>query len=402
MSSSTAPSTSLHIVSLRQLERELKSAHAGRKLSGEPVTLGRLTDILGVQWDSVHKDIKLIGEVGQGPPILVDQFVPALRTGHHAAVLMTLRSKNPTQPDSVQRVHVSPPELEGTLFLDSLSKADYDAKRRAQEYLATHYREEIKRCSASTTGSEELPHTRIVLLPAKPKLKVEKNGETFTVWIHKLDIILLPAQDLVASSGKDPNPLPPGHPLRDFAVDFTKRFGELERQYPIYKQLHNMYKLFLIAQLLRGLQLPYDFSFWLSEYPLKPYPTDREFPGLKPKTVKHTCWGWPYAETEYSGVTRVRQIWGGVIIAYYQYFPDLFPDHELVLPEDIGASITQLSSISRTTALPPIISLSLPEIRLSLPASAVQAILPDILSGPSFPTFGPSFPTICPSGRYMC
>jgi len=351
----------LYMVSLQQAEREVKKALAHGRVTGEPLPLGGLTKLVGYRWDPVRNDLQLIGEICANSPVLIlaDQFVEALQRGHYEAVGMTLIPKDPTRSDSVHLVHAFPADLADTHFLASLIPGDYKAKELALgvkpsvKDVATRYHDEIKRCQVSTASSRGITPARIFFLPVEPVLEVERTGEGFTRWIRKADIILQPERDVIAASGQvTSSSLPPDPALSDFAEEFTRRFTELEREFPAFQQLHTMYEVFLVAQLLHAEQLaeqlPYDLSFWLSEYPLKRYPTPRELPGFKPKRIKHTCWGRPYTNTEYSGLRVERQVWGGVIIGY-QHFPAFWHGRGLQPPANIGASV---SVTGNSTTLP--------------------------------------------------
>jgi hypothetical protein len=86
-----------------------------------------------------------------------------------------------------------------------------------------------------------------------------------------------------------------------------------------------IYKLFLLAKLLiaekDAEQITYDFSFWLTEYPLKPYPTPRELPGLKNRAIEPMCWVPPH---KYDGVKLTWKFSGGILLAYAPYLLDFW------------------------------------------------------------------------------
>ncbi len=352
-----------YMVSLREVERSVKSVLARGGLVDEPLALGRLTDIWGYRMDD--KGVHLIGAIGEGTPILIEQVAAAFRISHHEAIGMSLVPENPAQPASPQKVVVFPPELEDTRLIAPLIVRDYQVKNEIFQVLNARYQNEIKRCSESRAASREVTLARVVFLPDEPVLELERDDKGLTVWIRKADVVLTPEHDLLAASGQLAGSLPPDPALSGFTKDFNRRFPAS----PLDYEVQNIFKLFLVAQLLHAEQLPDDLRFWLAEYPLPRYPTPRELPGFAPKTFARTCYGRPYAPTEYQGVRRERQLWGGVIIAYRQYF-GLGHSQGLDLTRAIGSSVTARIATSLAPALPPSNRLSLPRAGFVLPSVA--------------------------------
>jgi hypothetical protein len=110
-----------------------------------------------------------------------------------------------------------------------------------------------------------------------------------------------------------------GHPdSHAFDSSFNQNISSVRRHYPIFMEMANMFKLFLLSQLLRAEKIPYDFDFWLHEYPLKPHPTPRELPGFEPVVLQWVCWTPPY---NYEGIIMRRELKGGMLLDYQRYFP---------------------------------------------------------------------------------
>jgi hypothetical protein len=385
----------LRALSLREAEAAVRRTQASATPGVPPLLLGGFTDLHGYRWDAAKSDVLLIGSVGEGPRLLVDQFASALRVGHHDFVGMTLVPVRP-DPHSDHRVITFPREIEDTLFAAPLVAADHDAKRRAAVDVVDRYRRDPLRCGGSPSAGAGLP-ALVVFTPGPPALEFSRDSGGHTVWIRRVDIRLLPGLTI---AGAAKAPLPEDSALAAFAADFTARFDQLRRGDPVLKQLHNMYVLFLLAQLLRAelrqAELrSYDPGFWLSEYPVRRVALPRLLPGISPYTETRTCWGRPYAPTEYSAMTVRRIVWGGVLIAYRQYLvgtdgvQPAAPLRGDLAP--VGASVT--TEIWRATVSMP--SPSLPEIRL--PEAARQALMAPFradypILSPGIP--GPNLPTI--------
>lgn len=283
----------VHAVSLPQLERQVRQALPWPHPAVAPLTVGGLTDLWGYRWNRERQELELLGEVGEGPPLLVDEFVMALRMGHYPAIGMNLIPQDPLDPASPQLVHVFPPELGETRLVVPLIQAEYTVKTHALQAVAARYRDQGEQCAGRTTTA--MARARLFFVPAMPELAFEETPQGFTIQIRQARLMLRAERDVVVASGTEARPLPPGHPLADFAADFSRRLADLERQEPVYQQLQRTYRLFLIAQLLRkefqANEIVYDVGFWLHDYPVAPYPPPRALPPFPSHTIQRICGG---------------------------------------------------------------------------------------------------------------
>jgi hypothetical protein len=364
----------LYAISLRKAEDEVRRTLENQQRPAAPLLFGGLTDIVGYRWDADKKDLLLIGKVGTGPKLMLDQFVTALRLGQQDFVGMSLVPADPTDLDSDHRVVVFPPEAEDTILLAPAIVLDHRLKGQAMSQVGDHYRRELRECSGSRPAALGTL-AFLVLVPAKPELAYDKTPNGFTVWVRKADILLRPSRSLqadpAASQAED-------SALDEFATDATRRLEMLKEGDPVVKQVHSLFVLVLLSQLLRAEQLPFDFGYWLSEsgYPATPFPTPRMLPGFRAQRITATCWGRPYAETEYGGVTTERRVWGGVVLAYKQYLAEFRPDLAARLQvsgaQPLGEGGWSMSTVTSMTSnvFPPT---TLPEIWL--PPAAIQQLL---------------------------
>jgi hypothetical protein len=340
-------------VSLQHLEHTVTAAAVP-----EPVPLG-LTDIHGFEWDEQQTDVWLMGTLdAAAPPILVDHFVGALRATQTAqAPGMTLLPVDRTNPRSMHQVLVFPEHLglADSRYMAALIQSDYLVKALAVaaatppfglDDVVTRYRRAITGCGASAASAPSIIRARVWFVPVRPVLRTERLDGRRRVWIDQAEVMLAAEEDLVSSKDGTVHHAT-NSPLQAFAREFTARFQESKRL-RVFWELHTMYKLGLLAELLHQLELPPHRDFWLRTYPLQPYATPRELPGFTPHTVKHTCWGQPY---EYSGTQTVVQIWGGVLVAYKGYLTGQQPDSPFDLPEALAASVAGLSSSMHTMPL---------------------------------------------------
>jgi hypothetical protein len=364
--SSPSPSP-VYMVSLQQAETDVKNALALGALPEAPLSLAGLTDIVGFRWDQSRQDIQLLGERGSDPALFlaVEQFVTALRIGHQAATGMTLVPTKPSQFQSTQEVQTFPAGVEDTLFIAPHIAADYLTKQLALKHLVTHYTDKYAGGKQYCVNRQKEQPSRIVFLPAPPVIEVEENQEgSITVWLRKADVILKSEAYMAAASGQTAYRPSPDIPLEAFAETFTAAFPEFALRFPVYKRLQTMFKVFLIARILRlSKRLPYDFGFWLSDYPVSSRPTPRELPSFQPTGLWQTCrdpadpslprtyWGSP--DPEHKMIQRT--ISGGVLIVYDPYFSG-FPaalaldpvvsvkasgTEHVASPSDVGALLLQ-------------------------------------------------------------
>jgi hypothetical protein len=70
-----------------------------------------------------------------------------------------------------------------------------------------------------------------------------------------------------------------------------------------------MYKLFLVAKLLR--KFPYDVQFFMQDYQMPAYAIPAELPGRQTRPIQYACWG------KYEPTILQWRLWGGVIIGYH-------------------------------------------------------------------------------------
>jgi hypothetical protein len=312
----------IYAVSLRTAERELRRAFASQPAGQRLLSFGGLTEILGYDWDGY--DLRILGRIGTGPVLLLDQFAAALRIAHDDVFWLTLLPDGESRRERVQKVRISHPEIKDVLFVAPLTLGDYRAKHEAYSYVARRYEIEVTDCPAATAMPAQSVDARIFFIPAVPEIHFSDRGEGFVGWIEKSDVRVMAARDVEVLGGKKAAvPLPAEHPLAQFSSALDKRFVALEID-GLYKQVHNMFRMFLLAQLLRRETIPYDFSFWLSEYRLERYALPEELPSFQPKVFSRNCWGRPYAATEYSGTRVIREIAGGIIMGYKHYFPEWF------------------------------------------------------------------------------
>lgn len=314
-------SISLHIVSLKKLEMEVKEAIA-KRVPIKSITLGNLTNILGYRWNRSTKDFEIIGETGgSAPSILVDQFVSVLRI-KSKKVWMSLWPVDLDHLEGMHRVYGYPPEIVDTLYFETLVQSDYFTKSLLMRFIDTPgiditWQDNIdckdyKNMSVDDINSNKPSNVFYDL--GGFNLGMEKNDNGFTIWIKDLNIIFRHGED-VTNKGV----------ILD-AASISRNFGELKELYPIvFKSLENMYKLRLLAQLFfseKENNAPFDFSYWFFDYPLKPYPTPKKLPGLfikvgaSIKTNARYCAG---PQFDYKEFVVGYRLAGGVVINYARY-----------------------------------------------------------------------------------
>lgn len=327
----------LHAVSLRGLEAEAKTSLVRGARALDSLTLGGLTDIVGYR--SANGDIEVLGLSSARPEaaILVRELVEALRAADHSAVGMTLLPRDVGNPRSPHQVVVFPSQLEDTAFAGRLIAADYAVKELATSKLAQHHRQAIKSCPVSDGPPSQALTGRVFFLPAAPRLELDEETDgSFSVLIREAGVILAQEGSLVFHEDGRPSggsAQAPDQALGAFTAEFTRRFAEMGG---VYQRLGVAYRLFLVAKLLRREKVDWNADFWLRDYPLGSQPTPRELPALRPQTVRHTCWGLPYAQYDYAGLTLERRIWGGVLIAYGD---ETLSSSARAAPSEVGAAL---------------------------------------------------------------
>jgi hypothetical protein len=386
---SKEPPGGVRAVSLRGLEHRVKAARVRNNRNADADSIG-LSEILGYRWDAATGDMFVLGLPDTpSTAIRIGQLVESFRHAAQLSIGMSLVPQDVGRPNSLHAVRAFPPEIRDTWTLEVMTLADYEIKKWAKDALAAHYRNAMKECTDSATSEGQVSTARVFFVPTLPRLERQMGDAGFTVWFRQVEVVLRPEQDLGVF---DVAALPEDDPLVLFASDVTARFAEIKEVHPVFRRLHAVYQLFLLAKRLRSETVSWDSNFWLSEHQATPHPTPTVLPGYSPSKVARSCWGGKY---EYSGRRVERHVWGGVLISYGQGSSALAEEPSALSSEfaaSIGRSSTagspsgwsggQVASITDSVATSQLVASSAAVIRAGTP-DAKSSYPSDLLLAPS-------------------
>ena len=281
-----------------------------------PLTFGDLTDIWGYRWSESRRDVEVFGAKGKGsvPPILLDQFVQALRVAPEGLIWMSLDPEDMEDLTAPHLVHGHPREMMDSRFFVPLIQADYFAKAMSLDLVPSildgvYKRNErrIMACDFDPLESVSKPGVQnMYFCPDTQHVKIEytETSEGFEVRFNRIPVRVLTGSPRVPEA------------FAGFTRDIGENFEKLKTQYPgVFHPLHNMYKLFYLGScLLKEREFaPVELDYWFSEYPLAPYNTPEKLPGFKERTVARFCGG---PSVEYRHQSLSYSMSGGVMMDF--------------------------------------------------------------------------------------
>lgn len=310
-----------HRVSLRELVENTRQAIRTGK-NTEQLTVGRLTKITGYEWRPDLKDVILIGKKGSNqPPIPFSLFVETMRLAPYE-VKMTL---NPDPESNLERHELIywPPALDGTRSLEIFTRADYTAKILASgirpdsgilDWFPGAY-EDLKSSVMGCGDFEELPinygTSNIFFKPLRPAATAQKLPGTggHIIMVNRSDVELAPGKQV-----EDPGVI-------KFARSYAPNAKRLAAILPVLRDLHDWYRLFLIAQFISadidatGVKYPM-LDFIMDEYEPKKRPIPPFLYGIPAQKIGRVCL------EAFQEKTRIVQIAGGLRAGYRRFSID--------------------------------------------------------------------------------
>lgn len=268
---------------LKDLKREALRHGAESGRPGAPLTLGGLTDIRGYRWSDKRKDVEILGVkvMGYVPPILLDQFVQALRVAPEGLIWMSLDPGDKEDLSSPYRVDGYPKEIINSRWAEPLIRADYFVKAMSLDLVpsvvegmcARNKERDLTDKSLKGTVRDQVLHNNLSFIPDSRKTRIvhAETADGFEVLFEQMPIVIQTGRDSVPE-------------VNSFARDMNDNFDKLKAQYPgVFLPLHSMFKLYSLGScLLRERAfVPVELDYWLSDYPLAPYDTPDELPGFK-------------------------------------------------------------------------------------------------------------------------
>jgi tetratricopeptide (TPR) repeat protein len=242
------------LVSLKRLQQALAR--------GEASDLGDVTSVIGMMVDDKRGDVILIGRHEPWAPRIPADVLLAVLKSVWRDGLSPWVSLDPSQEleDNLPSAGGVSKGLEDSALVRILLEADYRMKRvwlGLDPVVAPGFKPIAERLAELKGRERELAvRRRIWLTPRQPEpgdiWRVEADNGALLVFESGVRINC--AYINAAAASGQPERV---HPLdKAFAVDCTRYYGDLERQYPELKQLHQIFELQLAASILRlrGLQ----------------------------------------------------------------------------------------------------------------------------------------------------
>lgn len=230
---------------------------AGGTPNKEVRELGGIARVYGFVRVPETRDVVLVGGVEPGvPPVGLDNLVTALKAVWKDGVVPTVSlDPDPTSPIAPQRVRVMGIP-KATHFARIMLEADYEAKRiilgdptvRVRIASLKTYRTLLPRRPGGLTRS------RLWLTPAQPDEGEIQVSSTQDVVLFETGVRVLTERMHIVnncSAGTGTT-----EPAAEEAVDsLTLHYARIEKQEPVFRQLHALFDLVLLSKILSQLEV---------------------------------------------------------------------------------------------------------------------------------------------------
>ncbi len=262
--------------SLRAAERILTASESP---SADVSTLAGITRPLGLVYDPDAQDVIIIGQVGDGDPILLDDLVVMMRSVLESDTwpLCSIDRTSETPLTGMQRVRfegIANTSLGADCFVaDTTLKALALGQLTAESINIPSYFDMLLD-DIQENGQRASVSSRLWGYPMQPSLIRREN--TFAIRDLKAGVQAETVTD----------PANQTEPLRDevaeeFAQQLTQSYDQLSIEYPELGKMVAMFRLAALAYGMRSLHDSPDLRYWLDEYDVPVVMTETEYPELR-------------------------------------------------------------------------------------------------------------------------
>jgi hypothetical protein len=262
------------------------SLRAAERLLREPeppgvdvATLGGITRPLGLVYDPEARDLLIVGQVGDGDPVHLDDLVVMMRTVLERGTWPLCSIDRTPETASTGRQTVRFEGLANTSLGADCFLADTTLKSLAlgqalaeDVHISSYF--DMLREGIQQVRDRPSVSSRLWGYPLQPSLI--SRGNTFA--IRDLEVGVQ-AEAVPDSTGQM-------EPIRDeiaeaFAQQLTQNYDRLSRAYPALGKVATMFRLAALAYGMRSLPDAPDLGYWLDEYLVPPVMTETEYPVLR-------------------------------------------------------------------------------------------------------------------------
>ncbi len=334
----------IRAVSLKSLQRQLGSCTPGGSCSEELLKLGGLTRIQGYVLDDAGNDLILFGPAEpESSPLHTEDLVVALRNAwlKYAELKGDVRYYSypgcSLDPDPILLRQLE--EIGDKLFSDSSSHepenelakwralctqpqtvsvqgvpfnshfarvmvdADYYAKRLVDgsASLLLDGFENLVDMTLDSVRQDRLKNQPITIsasclnrfefCPGENQYRYDDG----IVLIDKCPVFLLTEEQYLTKDNEISGRGKPDPLAEKFACDFTRRYPEIARQKPIYRELEDLFRFVALAKIMKLKQVDnqIDLGYLLDQAPISPVKVDPTLPGISQvKELRHR-WDFP-------------------------------------------------------------------------------------------------------------
>jgi hypothetical protein len=262
--------------SLRAAERILTESEPS---SADISTLAGITRPLGLVYDPGAEDLIIVGQVGDGDPVILDDLVVMMRSVLESGTWpLCSIDQTPETPDTgMQTVRFE--GIENTRLGADCFLADTTLKTLALGQLTAESVDipsyfDMLLSDIEDDGQWASMSSRLWGYPMQPSLI--RRGNTFAIRDMKIGV--------QAEALRDPTS--PVEPLRDeiaeeFAKQLTESYDQLSSEFPELERMAVMFRLAALAHGMRSLDDSPDLRYWLNAYDVPEVPTETEYPALR-------------------------------------------------------------------------------------------------------------------------
>lgn len=230
-----------------------------RKAAPEVYRFGYMAKPYGIIYDPASADTIIIGEKGDAPAVLLDDFVCALRSlylyGEYPKI--TIDPEGDLQEAKWHRVKMTK-AIENSHFGRVFFESDYLLKRIGLNLVKTKIRGfKSQYRLIAEKGAQNDMRSRFWFRPASVTILVSRNA----VFLNNYPVTVQ-SETLYPKSAQDATAL-------KFAQSFSQRYDEFAKEFSVFEELRSLLRMVGIVGSISSTDFSPDFNFWLTEYEVR-------------------------------------------------------------------------------------------------------------------------------------